>query len=166
MHDPEIHAGEINLGGAVQICKKILDEERPKRMFIDAGGGADLVDRLQELGYGHIVQAVAFGGSPLAPDKYKNKRAEMWGEMATWLGDESLDVQLPDSDELQSDLCTPKCKRDSMDRMVLESKDEIRRRMMPSPDLGDAAALTFAELVLADEAWNDSFEPDWDEADY
>jgi hypothetical protein len=37
---------------------------------------------------------------------------------------------------------------------------------MPSPDLGDAAALTFSELVLADEAWNDSFEPDWVESEY
>lgn len=166
MYDPETHVGEINLGSAVQICKKILDGERPKRMFIDAGGGADLVDRLQELGYGHIVRAVAFGGSPLNPEKYKNKRAEMWGELATWLADENLDVQIPDSDELQSDLCTPKCKRDSMDRILLESKDEIRRRMMPSPDLGDAAALTFAELVLADDAWNDSFEPDWVESEY
>ena len=154
MYNPEAHVGEIKLGRAVQICKKVLDEEKPARMFIDAGGGADLVDRLEELGYGNIVRAVAFGGSPLNPEKYRNKRVEMWGDMADWLADENLDVDIPDSDDLQSDLCSPLFKpRDSMDRILMESKDEMKARGVPSPDLGDAAALTFAETVIDDEAY-------------
>lgn len=143
----EGHTGDINLGSAVQICKKILDNERPARMFIDAGGGAELVDRLDELGYGDKVKAVPFGGKALDPDRYKNKRAEMWGELNAWLCDENLDVKLPDDDSLQADLCTPQYKRDSMDRIVLESKDDIRKRGLPSPDYGDACALTFTEPV-------------------
>ena len=159
MYGAETHTGKITLGRAVQICKKVLDNEKPHRMFIDAGGGADLVDRLHELGYENVT-AVPFGGSPLDPEKYKNKRAEMWGEMNDWLCDETLDVQLPDSDELESDLLTPKCTRDSMDRLQLESKDKIKERGLPSPDLGDAAALTFAEVVYNEEDMDQSWAPD------
>lgn len=163
MYKPETHAGEINLGRAVRICRKILDEENPERMFIDAGGGADLVDRLHELGYTDVVRAVNFGGKALDPNRYKNKRAEMWADLALWLQTEDLDVQLPDSDELQADLCTPMAHWDSADRMVLESKEHIRRvRKLPSPDLGDAAALTFAEQVFAGGVSPSSFEPDYD----
>ena len=139
--------GDIKLGNAVSICKKILDEEDPEVMFVDAGGGSDLVDRLHELGYGRQVRAIPFGGSPLDKEKYKNKRGEMWGEMAAWFTDDGLPVQVPDEDALQSDLCTPRYERDSVDRIVLESKEKIRKRGLPSPDFGDALALTFAEPV-------------------
>ena len=148
MYRPESHTGDINLGKAVQICKKVLDEEKPKRMFVDAGGGADLVDRLHELGYRRIVKAVAFGGAALSPERYRNKRCEMWGKMHEWLADDELSVQIPDEDALESDLCSPKAHYDSMDRLCMESKDDIKKRGMPSPDIGDAAALTFAEQVI------------------
>lgn len=147
MYGIETYTGELNLGDQVQICKKILDTENPDRMFIDAGGGDALVDRLRELGYKDVV-AIPFGGKPLNPEKYKNRRAEMWGELAEWLADENLDVDIPDDDNLQADLCTPQASRDSMDRIVLESKEAIFKRGLPSPDIGDAAALTFAEPVV------------------
>lgn len=134
------------LGKQVAILKKILDEEKPAMMFIDAGGGADLVDRLHELGHKN-VRAIAFGSTPLRRDKYKNKRCEMWGEMAEWLKDENLDVQVPDSDELQADLCASPYERDSHDRIILWKKDRIKKEYGFSPDAGDALALTFAEPV-------------------
>ena len=135
------------LGKAVSICKRILDEDKPVRMFIDAGGGADLVDRLHELGHEDQVKAIAFGSTPLRDDKYKNKRAEMWGEMAEWLKDEHLPVQVPDSDELQADLTACPYERDSHDRIILHKKERIKRDYGFSPDGGDALALTFAEPV-------------------
>lgn len=147
IYDVESHTGEIKLGRAVQICKKILDEEKPERMFIDYGGGADLVDRLHELGYEQIVRAVHFGGKPFNPEKYRNKRAEMWGELADWMEDESLPASIPDSDTLEADLIAPKAWRDSSDRLCLESKDDMKKRGIPSTDEGDACALTMAEPV-------------------
>lgn len=144
----ESHVGELNFGDQIQICKKVLEEFDITMMFVDAGGGAEIVDRLMELGYNN-VRAIPFGSKSFEPDKYKNKRVEMWAGMAEWL-DRSIsgmDVDIPDSDILQADLCTPQLSRDSMDRFVLESKDSIRKRGMPSPDLGDALALTFAEPV-------------------
>ena len=163
MYNPETHTGEIKLGRAVQICKKVLDEEKPKRMFIDAGGGADLVDRLHELGYRRIVKAIAFGGAALNPERYRNKRCEMWGKMLEWLGDEDLDVQIADSDDLEVDLCAPKAWYDSMDRVCMESKEDMKGR---SPDIGDAAALTFAEQVIDQAETNLSLYRDRDLSSY
>lgn len=145
---------QINsLGKAVSKCKKILDTvcpvagKKPDMMFVDAGGGADLVDRLNELGYEGRVKAIYFGSSPLDDEKYKNKRGEMWGELNLWLRDENLDVDIPDDDELQADLCASPYHRDSHDRIVLEPKEKIKKLYGFSPDDGDALALTFAEPV-------------------
>jgi hypothetical protein len=136
------------LGKQVGILKKILDEERPSIMFVDAGGGAEIVDRLHELGYQRQVKAISFAATPLRPDRFRNKRAEMWATMAEWLQDENLEVQVPDDDTLQSELCASPYERDSHDRIILLKKDKIKKKYGFSPDAGDALALTFAEPVV------------------
>ena len=141
------------LGKNVTICKDILDNvcpiagKVPDKMFIDFGAGADIVDRLHELGYKDRVKAVHFGGSALNPVKYKNKRNEIWGELAAWMTDETLPVDIPDSDEIQADLCASPYDRDSNDRKVLWAKQKIKDKFGFSPDYGDAAALTHTEPV-------------------
>lgn len=142
-----------SLGKCVSKCKKILDtvcpiaKRKPDMMFIDSGSGADIVDRLIELGYEDRVKAISFGGSPLNPDKYTNKRNEMWGESAAWLNNENMPVEVPDSDEFQADLCASPYDRDSSDRKVLWRKEKIKREYGFSPDWGDALGLTHAEPV-------------------
>ena len=142
------------LGKNVAICKALLDEvdevsgKKPDMMFIDFGSGADIVDRLHELGYEDRVKSVHFGSTPLDPIKYKNKRNEIWGEMSSWLTDESLPVDIPDDDEFQADICASPYTRDSNDRRVLLPKDKIKAEFGFSPDYGDAGALTFAEPVV------------------
>jgi hypothetical protein len=63
-----------------------------------------------------------------------------------WL-DDPAGASIPDSDSLQADACAPGYKYDSNTRLLLESKDDMRRRGVPSPDEWDAVALTFAEPV-------------------
>tara|TARA_R110000772_G_C13269446_1_gene436126 strand:+ start:163 stop:1686 length:1524 start_codon:yes stop_codon:yes gene_type:complete len=152
---------EINkLGKAVSKCKAVLDEvcpiagKKPDMMFIDAGGGADIADRLHELGYSKRVKAIYFGASPLDEKRYINKRGEMWGLMGQWLSDENLEVEIPDNDGLHGDLIASPYDRDSHDRMVLWRKEKIKKAYGYSPDDGDALALTWAEPVLQ----NDDFE--------
>lgn len=139
-------------------AKKVIDQAKPARMFIDVGGvGAGVYDRLMEMGYGDVVRAVNFGSSPLEPATINgagrlnggplNRRAEMWMKSKEWLEDEA-GVEIPDSDALQADACAPGYKYDSHTRIVLESKDDIRSRGLRSPDEWDAVALTFAEPVL------------------
>jgi hypothetical protein len=141
-------------------AKQVIDQHQPKRMFIDVGGvGAGVYDRLREMGYGDIVRAVNFGSSPLEPERPDgggplNRRAEMWMKSKEWLEDPA-GAQIPDSDSLQADACGPSYKWDSSTRLKLESKEDMRRRDVPSPDEWDAVALTFAEPVA----------PDWDDDD-
>lgn len=139
-------------------CKQVLDSERPARLFIDVGGlGAGIYDRLKEMGYGDIVRAVNFGGAPFEPPlrddrgnvqggQPLNRRAEMWKNSKEWLEDPA-GVDIPDDDALQADACGPGYKYNSNQMLVLESKDDMRRRGAKSPDGWDAVVLTLAEPV-------------------
>jgi hypothetical protein len=124
------------------IVHSLIKEEKPDYVCIDSGGGAGIIDRLKELGYKSIIKEVQFGGSALNIKKYANKRAEMWGEMKDWLLDEPCSI--PDNDSLHRDLCTPKYSFKSNSQILLESKEDIKKRKELSPDEGDALALTFA----------------------
>lgn len=120
------------------------------RMFVDVGGvGAGVVDRLHEISddYKRRVVGVNFGGKPFDPEKYLNKRAEMYGEEKEWLTDPA-GVSIPDNDELHADMVAAGYKYDSLTRLVIESKDDIKKRELLSPDGNDALALTFAEPVI------------------
>ena len=73
----------------------------------------------------------------------------MWHKSKQWLeGD--VPVQIPDSDSLQADACGPGYRYHDLTRLVLEKKEDMRRRGAKSPDEWDAVALTFAEPVGAD----------------
>ena len=55
---------------------------------------------------------------------------------------------------LQADACGPGYTFDSNTRLMLEKKDDMRRRGAASPDHWDAAALTFAESVAPQAGWS------------
>lgn len=130
----------MELAGMV---KRIIEKEEPKRVCIDSIGiGAGVVDRLHELGYTHIVEGVNVARRASEPDKYKNLRAELWCMMRDWLI-QDMDVEIPDSDELQTDLCSLGYKYDSSDRLQIESKEDAKKRGLLSPDTSDALMLTF-----------------------
>lgn len=136
----------------------MIDTEKPARLFIDVGGlGVGIYDRLVELGYGEIVKPVNFGSAPMEPPQIDehgnevgggpaNRRAEMWMASNDWLQQEG-GADVPDDDLLQSEACGPGYKYDSNSRLLLEKKEDMRRRGTPSPDGWDAVALTFAEPV-------------------
>ena len=135
------------------LVNAIIKNERPAQVAIDVGGlGAGVVDRLLELGHGDVVVPINFGGSSLDPERFINRRAEMWWNLRDWL-DGDMPVMIPDRDDLHSDLCAPFYKYDSQARRKLESKDEMKKRGMRSTDCADALALTFAEplRVVRDE---------------
>jgi hypothetical protein len=70
----------------------------------------------------------------------------MWMASRAWLEDPA-GAALPDDDALQADACGPGYRYDSNTRLAIEKKEDMRRRGVPSPDLWDAVALTFAEPV-------------------
>ncbi len=130
------------------LVHKIIEDAKPVKVFIDVGGlGAGVVDRLNELGYKDIVVAVNGGSSPLDGKRYRNKRAEMWGLMLEWLKDEPC--QIPDSNTLHADLCNIRYSFDSNSRLLMEKKEDMKKRGIRSPDEADALALTFAYPLSA-----------------
>lgn len=140
------------------LVANIIVEERPSKVFIDIGGiGSGIYDRLVEMGYGDTVVAVNFGESATDEKKYVNRRAEMWGEMRKWL--QAQPSEIPGDGSLHGDLIGPQYKFDSLGRVQLERKEDMAKRGIKSPDLGDALALTFAFPVQADdrprEKWRD-----------
>lgn len=150
---------------------RLIKLHRPDMVTIDVGGlGAGIYDRLNELGYGRIVRPVNFGSSPVGvgptgDELYANRRAEMWDAMRDWF-DDVAGVQIPDDDSLQADLTAPvwgsgATRYRSNNELLLEDKDKIRDRLGFSPDLGDAAALTFAEPIAP--AIDDDEEDDRDQ---
>jgi hypothetical protein len=52
---------------------------------------------------------------------------------------------LPDRDSLQADLVSVGYKFTGEGKLLLESKQDMRKRGVPSPDEGDAVALCFSE---------------------
>lgn len=135
----------------VGLVRKIIDSERPHKVFIDCIGiGAGIVDRLKEAGY-ECVEGINVARSANMKDQYKNLRAELWGEMREFLA-QDMPVQLPDSQELLGDLTSLGYKFDSSGRLQLESKEDLRSRGMKSCDCADALALTFAMGHYASES--------------
>jgi hypothetical protein len=67
----------------------------------------------------------------------------MWSNLKAVL--EQGRFSLPDRDSLQADLVSCGYKYRSDGKLLLESKEDMRRRGVPSPDEGDAVALCFSE---------------------
>ncbi|MBE6421551.1 MAG: terminase [Elusimicrobium sp.] len=132
-----------NMALAERVAQQI-QAFRPQGVFIDAGCGGGVIDRLRQLGFS--VTEVPFGSTPLRAGQYANKRAEMWGEMARWI---KTGGSLPQHAELKADLCQVCYEFDSAGRLRLEAKEKIKERCGKSPDLADALALTFAFPVQA-----------------
>jgi hypothetical protein len=121
----------------------LIDGWKPHAVFVDVGYAPGVYARLRDLGY--PVTPVHFGGRPRDP-RFENKRAEMWFDLADWIKTGAL----PHDPELINDFCAPTYNmRNRNGRIQLESKDDMRARGLPSPDIGDAYALTRAEPVAA-----------------
>lgn len=143
-HQPAEHHKVDNMALAALVAEEIRNW-RPDAVFIDEGNGGGVIDRLRQLG--HDVIGVHFGGKASRP-RYVNKRTEMWFEVRDWLASGGV---IPNHMQLKQDLATPTYKFTSaQDVYSLEPKDEIKKRIGRSPDLGDALALTFAYPVQRD----------------
>lgn len=111
---------------------------KPKRIRVDAGGvGAGVVDRLRQLKF--KVEAVSFGGSARDTSRFRNCRAEMYWSLREVM--ERKDISIPDDDELVADLSAIQYDFDQQGRILLDPKDDLRRRLGRSPDRADALAL-------------------------
>jgi hypothetical protein len=132
----------MQLTGAVKAEYDALEErDRPAEILIDSiGVGGGVVDRLVELGLPAI--GINTAESPSMKGTYFNLRAELWFKVKAFL--EARDSKLPKDDKLLAELVSPRYKFTSSGKMQIESKDQMRKRGLPSPDRADAVCLCFA----------------------
>lgn len=129
----------------MQLCGAVVAQfeasnPKPTQILVDSIGlGAGVVDRLRELGL--PVLGVNVSESP-AVGNYRNLRAELWYRLKDWL--QKRDCKLPRNDDLISELCSVRYLFTSNGKAQVESKDEMRKRGLRSPDLADSLVLTFA----------------------
>lgn len=143
MFPPRIERGipEKTFAG---IIADAIQTFKPDAVFVDTTGGygGEVVSRLRDLG--HAVQEVVFSWKA-SSDRFLNIRAEMWFKMADWLKSGAAIPAEQYAPGLQAELCAPTYSNDNAaNRLVLESKDDIRERLGFSPDIADALAMTFA----------------------
>lgn len=124
-------------------------EKKPAAINIDAIGlGAGVADRLRELGL--PARAINVGESPSVDQhRYMRLRDELWWRCREWF--ETRAVRIPEDKELIAELVAPKYRMESSGKIKIESKDEMKKRGLKSPNKADALCLTFAggDLVLA-----------------
>ena len=144
---PIVYRGIDNMDLAARIAN-LIEEHNPDAVFCDAGAGGGVIDRLRQLSYDVIE--IPFGGKATKPEQYINRRTEMWWLMKEWIEQGGA---IPNDTALKQELATPIYWYDNVGRRVLESKDQIKKRLQGagSPDLADALALTFALPVAKKE---------------
>jgi hypothetical protein len=121
-----------------------VDSRKITTMFLDSAGiSGAIAPRLRDLGFRNVIEVNFGADSP--SDKYFNKRAYMWGKLKDWLLTGSIDSD----PRLECDLTGPGYELDNRTRIKLESKLDMKKRGLDSPDDADALALTFAQSVAA-----------------
>lgn len=112
-------------------------------IMVDGGGGygAGTIDALRLAGFQPLE--VLGSGEPI-DRRYLNKRAEMWSLMADWIKGGGC---LSNTPEYAAELTAPTYWL-RKDRLQLEDKDQIKKRIGRSPDTSDALALTFSMPVI------------------
>lgn len=124
------------------LIARLEDEHQADAVFVDAGYGTGIASAGTVMG--RAWQLVWFGGKATDPG-FANKRAEMWGGIKSWIKKGgTID---PKDEELYQDLIGPETVARLDGKILLESKQDMKERGLPSPNKGDALALTFAQPV-------------------
>jgi hypothetical protein len=124
-------------------CAHMIDTYHPDCVNIDAGNGTGVIDRLREMKY--KVNEIWFGSTDGVEPEWANLRTQMYASARDWLAGGCID----DSPQLFADLTVPEYYfyGKAADKIMLQSKEELRKEGNPSPDDGDAFVLTFATRV-------------------
>lgn len=131
----------------MEVCEDLRALGIPVSMiFVDQTGvGGGVVDRLRQMGY--PVTGVDNGGSSnwdIDGEMVKNKGAEMWVRARAWL--RSGGAIINDSALIQQ-LESRQYGYNEHNQIVLERKDDMKKRGLSSPDRADSFCLTFAYPV-------------------
>ncbi len=136
--------------------------DRPTEICVDVIGiGAGVYDRLLELDL--PARSVNVAESASMTQKYMRLRDELWGRAREWF--ESRECVIVDDAQLIHELAAPRFAFTSSGKIKIESKDEMRKRGIKSPDMADAVCLTFASNAIvgvhgSKYGWKTMLQPD------
>jgi len=124
-----------------QILARLEDEHQADAVFIDFGYGTGIVSAGKTMGRGwRLVNFAAASADPGC----LNKRAEMWKLTRDWLKQGGT---IPPDQQLVDELTAPETKPRLDGKLQLESKADMKKRGLPSPNRADALCLSFAYPV-------------------
>lgn len=116
--------------------------EKPEAIYVDVIGlGAGVVDRCKELEL--PVVGINVAESAAVGERYNRLRDELWFKAREWYA--AKDVTMCRDDPLVAELTLPAYKLTSSGKIQVESKDDLKKRGVTSPDLADSFCLTFAQ---------------------
>lgn len=124
--------------------------ERRGTLAVDViGVGAGVVDRIKEQHPPGTLLGVNVADSPdHDADLLVNLRAQVWWDVRRSLDPKNTDEQISlarlserDYQRLRSELTAPTYRMTSSGKVQIESKEEMKARGLPSPDLADAFCL-------------------------
>ena len=119
----------------------LMTSQRPTEILVDSIGlGSGVVDRMRELGM--PVRGINVSEAPAFGNTYNNLRTELIFRVRGWL--ETRGSRLPKNSTLISELTSIRYSFSSNGKVKAESKDDMRRRGLKSPDLADSLFLSFA----------------------
>ena len=128
----------------VFIANKIANYETKydaDAVFVDLGYGTGIVSAGRTMGRGWRLVNFADAGS----EGHFNKRAEMWAAIEDWIDEGGA---IPPDMELYDDLISVETLPTMNGAIKLLSKEDMKKKMLPSPNKGDALAISFAYPVV------------------
>jgi hypothetical protein len=146
----EIHAKEdtMQTSGRAVAMRQLFNATG---IYVDViGVGAGVADRLKELEQPvievNVAESAPFRQTGKDEAQGKTLRDYLWLVMADWLHCDEPSFEGVDADiaqDLAGELASVKYKHDSSGRIVVESKDEMKKRLGFSPDIADSLGCTF-----------------------
>jgi hypothetical protein len=136
-----------------------------ENVSLDASGaGKPMADRAREMGYD--FNRFLGQSAPRFDDEYYNSRAEVWGSGCANI--KACGVIIPDNEDLRMQLLQAVLKRHSSGKFLMESKEDMVKRGLESPDEADAVlgcmmpAPIAKSVNLIDQAKEIARQTDWE----
>jgi len=123
------------------LLARLEDEHRADAVFVDGGYGTGIISYGRTMG--RNWQIVWFA-EKASTEGYLNKRAEMYGLAKKWLREGGA---LPDDPELRDELASIETVPRVDGKVQMESKQDMKRRGLSSPNKADSLVLSFAHPV-------------------
>ncbi len=145
---------EWHIPDLMQVVGAVNAELAPVRQELHAlkvdviGIGWGVADRLREQGW-PVVDVDVAAPATVAMDgsiRFLNRRAEYYWNLRELL--RQGQVSGPIHEQTQAELVSVKYAIDSSGRIVIEKKEDAKKRGVPSPNRGDAMMLAFAPVRL------------------